>query len=215
MRSRDCGLLIPEPGGGAAGDIANRLTATLAEIETEAKVIETRTVQYQLLADRTGKDRDTAERRIRAARELKAAAEDDRHTLNQHFYELNAAKEAAERALGAAVAQYDEMKNEWQRKLRSRRREVKVVERRLAEEAAEQAQQAKHAAVEAARISKEHETAKARDHAAVAEANNPAVLAKLQLAEETWSRLLAVAGGASTPQEVISAWQGMFLSVQT
>jgi chromosome segregation ATPase len=207
LESRDCSLLVPEEGGGAAGEVGDRLAATLAEHEMAAKEIETRTVQYQLLADRTTRDRDAAEHRMKAATELKEAAEDDLHTLSQNYYEMHAAKENAERELGVAIAQYDDSKTAWQRKLRDRRRDMKAMERRLAEETAEQAQRTQQAAFEAAKKEKEREAAQAQQYAAVLDENNPVILATLQEAEATWSRLRAVAGGSS-PDEIIAAWQG-------
>ena len=214
LESRDCSLLVPEEGGGAAGEVGDRLAATLADHERAAKEVETRTVQYQLLADRTTRDRDASEHRMKLARELKEAAEDDLHTLSQHYYEMHAAKENAERELGVAVAQYDDSKTAWQRKLRDRRREMKAVEKRLAEETAEQAQRAEQAALEAAKKAKECEAAQAQQYAAALEENNPAILARLQEAEATWSRLRAVAGGSS-PEDIIAAWQGKFFTFES
>ncbi|KAH7625024.1 hypothetical protein Ndes2526B_g00400 [Nannochloris sp. 'desiccata'] len=208
LGSRDASLLVPEEGGGAAGEVGDRLAATLAEHESAAKEIETRTVQYQLLADRTTRDRDVSEHRMKLARELKEAAEDDLHTLSQHYYEMHAAKENAERELGVAVAQYDDSKTAWKRKLRDRRREMKAVERRLAEETAEQTQRTQQAALEAAQKTKEREAAQEQQYAAALEENNPAILGRLQEAETTWSRLRAVAG-ASSPEEIVAAWQDL------
>jgi len=207
LENRDASLLVPEEGGGAAGEVGDRLAATLAEHEAAAKEVETRTVQYRLLADRTTHDRDVSEHRMKVARELKEAAEDDLHTLSQHYYEMHAAKENAERDLGVAVAHYDDSKTAWQRKLRDKRREMRAVERRLAEETAEEAQRAQQAALQAAQKTKEREAAQEQQYAAVLEENNPAILARLQEAEATWSRLRALAGGSSS-EEIIDAWQG-------
>lgn len=208
MEMRDCSLLIPEADGGPAGDIAARLAATLEDHEAATKEIETRTVQYELLADRTTRDRDAAERRMRDARDLKSAAEDDMHTLSQYYYELHAAKEAAERELGLAVSHLDDTRRDWQRRLRTRRRDVKAVERRLVEEAADEAQRAQQAAEEAERMERALEEARAKEEADAAAAYSPAVLTKLQAAEVAWGKLRSAASGAATPQEIIVAWQG-------
>ena len=208
MELRDCTLLLPEVDGGAAGDTAAQLAATLADHEAATKEIETRTFQYELLADRTTRDRDAAERRMRDARDLKSAAEDDMHTLSQHYYEMHAAKESAERQLGAAVSHLEDTRRDWQRRLRTRRRDVKAVERRLADEGADEAQRAQQAAEQEERVARALEQLRAKEEAEAAAAYSPAVLEKLHAAEVAWGKLRAAAGGAGTPQDIIAAWQG-------
>jgi hypothetical protein len=46
---------------------------------------------------------------MRAAREVRGWAGDDVHSLGEHMHATRAAKEGAERALGAAVAVYDQV----------------------------------------------------------------------------------------------------------
>lgn len=226
MESRDCILLLPEPGGGAAGEIANRLATTLTELEAAAKEADTRTMQYQLLSDRTARDRDTSEANMKASRALAAAADDDMHTLNQNFYELFASKEAAERELGAAVADFDDSKNEWQHRLRMKRREVKAVEKRAAEEAAAARAAAESASQKSAQVAREREERRRKESAAAAEANTPEVLEKLHAGEGVWVRLVALvekenhARGAvttftnsnnntTTPEDIVAAWKDL------
>lgn len=61
---------------------------------------------------------------MRAARALKEGATDDIGVLTRQMHEMRAAKEDAERDLGAAVLMYDQMRSDWSKKLKDRRKEV-------------------------------------------------------------------------------------------
>jgi hypothetical protein len=49
---------------------------------------------------------------------------DDYTTLTKHMHEMRAAKEDAERDLGAVVTMFDQVRRDWQKKLKDRRKEV-------------------------------------------------------------------------------------------
>ena len=49
---------------------------------------------------------------------------DDYTTLTKHMHEMRAAKEDAERELGAVVAMFDQVRGDWHKKLKDRRKEV-------------------------------------------------------------------------------------------
>lgn len=108
LESRDCACLVPDAGGPAAA-LAAALSTRIAAVEADTAEMETKNEQYRLLAARTTRDRDEAERAMRAAREVRNAAGEDVHTLTQHMHETRAAKEAAERRLGTAVAMFDQV----------------------------------------------------------------------------------------------------------
>lgn len=63
---------------------------------------------------------------MRQARALREAAGDDCAALTRQMHEQRAAKEDAERELGATVAMYDQVRGDWQKKLKDRRKEVRA-----------------------------------------------------------------------------------------
>jgi hypothetical protein len=61
---------------------------------------------------------------MRDARALKEGAAADCAALTRQVHEQRAAKEDAERDLGAAVMMYDQVRGDWSKKLKDRRKEV-------------------------------------------------------------------------------------------
>jgi len=149
---------------------------------------------------------------MRAAREARDAASEDLHALRAQFHEMVAAKEEAERELGAAVAQLDQVRGDWQRKLRDRRKEIGVMERRLAGEAAEAAVQQEREAKRAQEAEKDRQDYLQRQQALHEEAWSAEAVEKLQAAEALWVRLQSLSGG-STPEGIAAAWQGMCVPI--
>lgn len=70
------------------------------------------------------RDHAAAQQRMRDARALKEGAADDYTALARQMHEMRAAKENAECDLGAAVLMYDQMRSDWSKKLKDRRKEV-------------------------------------------------------------------------------------------
>ncbi len=63
---------------------------------------------------------------MREQRGLQEGADDDFTTLVKQMHEMRAAKEDAERELGSVVGMYDQVRSDWGKKLRDRRKEVSV-----------------------------------------------------------------------------------------
>lgn len=70
------------------------------------------------------RDHQSSYQRQQESRQLREDALDDFTTLTKHMHEMRAAKEDAERELGAVVAMFDQVRGDWQRKLKDRRKEV-------------------------------------------------------------------------------------------
>lgn len=62
----------------------------------------------------------------RESRQLKDDALRDYDTLTKHMHEMRAAKEDAERELATVVAMFDQVRGDWQKKLKDRRKEVSI-----------------------------------------------------------------------------------------
>lgn len=72
------------------------------------------------------RDHAASEQRMRESRALKEGAADDYTTLVKQMHEMRAAKEDAERELGGVVGMYDQVRGDWSKKLRDRRKEVRA-----------------------------------------------------------------------------------------
>ena len=71
------------------------------------------------------RDHQAAEQQMREARALSKDADDDHAALTKHMHETCAAREEAERDLGMTVAMFDQLRADWRRKLKDRRKEVR------------------------------------------------------------------------------------------
>lgn len=71
------------------------------------------------------RDHAASEQRMRETRALQEGAADDFVTLTKQMHEMRAAREDAERELGGAVAMYDQVRGDWGKKLKDRRKEVR------------------------------------------------------------------------------------------
>jgi hypothetical protein len=61
---------------------------------------------------------------MRDARALKEGAAEDLTALTKQTHGMRASKEDAERDLGAAVTMFDQVRGDWTKKLKDRRKEV-------------------------------------------------------------------------------------------
>ena len=78
-----------------------------------------------LPSPRRRRDHAASAARQRSARQLHDDACADEASLTRAVHEARAAKEEAERALGAAIGMADQLRGDWVAKLRDRRREVR------------------------------------------------------------------------------------------
>ena len=73
------------------------------------------------------RDHRIAEQQMREARALSKDADDDHTALTKHMHETRVAREEAERELASTVAMFDQVREDWRRKLKDRRKEVRCV----------------------------------------------------------------------------------------
>ena len=79
---------------------------------------------YYLLGERTRREHQATDQKLRAAQQLKKDCRDDLNTLMAHMNDMKAAKEFAERDLAKTRRMLEETRNDWNKKLKERRREV-------------------------------------------------------------------------------------------
>ena len=77
-----------------------------------------------LSASSRRRDHAASEQRMREARAAKEGAADDVTALTKQMHEMRAAREDAERELGGVVAMFDQVRSDWHKKLKDRRKEV-------------------------------------------------------------------------------------------
>ncbi|KAL4854466.1 hypothetical protein ACK3TF_004820 [Chlorella vulgaris] len=201
--SRDCEQLMPRAMEGMVGR-AEALSGELAGVEQSIQEAEAQHELYKLLEIRTGRDHLAAQQRMRAARALKEGATDDIGVLTRQMHEIRAAKEDAERDLGAAVLMYDQMRSDWSKKLKDRRKEVRELERRRFED------EKRKAAVEALAAEKsrleQDKVDRSRTDKEAATRRLSAVVPELEMLEATWGSMHGVCG-AGSPEDLIQYWQ--------
>ncbi|KAL4440036.1 hypothetical protein ABPG75_003037 [Micractinium tetrahymenae] len=201
--SRDCEQLMPSGEEALQARVAE-LSAELAAVEQDILEAEAKHELYKLLETRTRRDHAASEQRMREARALKEGAADDYTTLTKQMHEMRAAKEDAERELGGVVAMYDQVRGDWGKKLRDRRKEVRELEKRKSEDDQRKQQQAAIVA-EKARIEQE-KSAKTKSERDAANARLSVVVPQLEALEATWARLHGICG-ANDAEELLTYWK--------
>lgn len=208
MEFRDCQFLIPNEEEHSAE--AEEMAKKLHLIDEMTMEMQSRQEQYRLLQDRTRNDRNASQHRMHTIRDTCNAIKEDIHTLTQYYHEVHAAKEASEKQLGLAVATLDQSRNDWQRKLRDKRKEVHQIEKRLAAEANEEAMKHVAAAKRAEQERLLHEQEHQQQKLLRAEKNDAALVEHCRQLEDTWMRFKGLAGtGATTAEHVIACWKDL------
>lgn len=142
---------------------------------------------------------------MRESRELKNDATDDVSTLTKAMYEMRAAKEDAEQQLGMAVMMFDQVRSDWQAKLKDRRKEVRELERRRENDA--QRQEQEEGALAEKERAEQDKSARHQRQQEAQQARLSAMAPQLDAMETLWTRLHAITA-ASSSDDVITCWQG-------
>ncbi|EFN52866.1 hypothetical protein CHLNCDRAFT_138354 [Chlorella variabilis] len=208
--SRDCDQLMPQGMAELVGHVEG-LGGELAGVERDILEAEAKHELYKLLEVRTRRDHAAAQQRMRDARALKEGAADDYTALARQMHEMRAAKENAECDLGAAVLMYDQMRSDWSKKLKDRRKEAELLRAQVRELERRRAEDDKRkAALEALAAEKtrleQEKVDKTRTDREAATRRLSAVVPELELLEASWARLHGVCG-AATAEDLIAYWQ--------
>eukprot|EP00877_Chromochloris_zofingiensis_P014096 jgi/Chrzof1/8940/Cz03g30020.t1 len=161
---------------------------------------------YYLLGERTRHEHLAIDQKVRDKQESKRNCMEDWTNLSEHYNATRAAKELAEKELAKVRRQVEEARQDWMKKIRERRGEVRELKKRQQKDRDKDVKRREKMVVKE-RAERESQ-AKLKMEQEAYELQVAALAPKIEAMEASWNRLRTVSG-AETPEDVIDFWEGL------